>query len=266
MAGSNFKWTPRDLFRDMEERRHFRKVYVLVGLFWRAYFGGPEGIRTLDLFHAMEARSQLRHRPTSSTTLSSYRTHASRAAGGIAHKPQLRIRRPHPTMRNDAQSAPARPGGSGFDSGPHVTVPVFSPERVIFRHGKKVTPGCGSRLLTATRDELNTRIANLYNAINSFQATVDMTPSVGSVYTGHIKEIHRRSRLRSLPQARRHPHHRANPGCEHAGFRYGSDGNDFQALSLAIRTICSSRAPTMRRRPRKTSWRIFARRRSSLPC
>jgi hypothetical protein len=28
--------------------------------------GGPEGIRTLDLFHAMEARSQLRHRPTTS--------------------------------------------------------------------------------------------------------------------------------------------------------------------------------------------------------
>ena len=28
-------------------------------------FGGPEGIRTLDLFHAMEARSQLRHRPIS---------------------------------------------------------------------------------------------------------------------------------------------------------------------------------------------------------
>jgi hypothetical protein len=30
-------------------------------------FGGPEGIRTLDLFHAMEARSQLRHRPSEST-------------------------------------------------------------------------------------------------------------------------------------------------------------------------------------------------------
>ena len=27
-------------------------------------FGGPGEIRTLDLFHAMEARSQLRHRPT----------------------------------------------------------------------------------------------------------------------------------------------------------------------------------------------------------
>ena len=28
-------------------------------------FGGPDRDRTDDLFHAMEARSQLRHRPTS---------------------------------------------------------------------------------------------------------------------------------------------------------------------------------------------------------
>src|SRR5208283_4001773 len=28
------------------------------------WFGGPGEIRTHDLFHAMEARSQLRHRPT----------------------------------------------------------------------------------------------------------------------------------------------------------------------------------------------------------
>ncbi len=27
------------------------------------YFGGPGRVRTVDLFHAMEARSQLRHRP-----------------------------------------------------------------------------------------------------------------------------------------------------------------------------------------------------------
>jgi hypothetical protein len=27
-------------------------------------FGGPGRVRTDDLFHAMEARSQLRHRPT----------------------------------------------------------------------------------------------------------------------------------------------------------------------------------------------------------
>jgi hypothetical protein len=65
----------------------------------------------------------------------------------------------------------------------------FFTRRVILRHGKKVTPGSAPALLTATRDELNMRIANLYNAINSFQATVELTPSVGSVYTGQITEI-----------------------------------------------------------------------------
>jgi hypothetical protein len=30
--------------------------------------GGPDRDRTGDLFHAMEARSQLRHRPTKATT------------------------------------------------------------------------------------------------------------------------------------------------------------------------------------------------------
>src|ERR1700744_4981672 len=69
------------------------------------------------------------------------------------------------------------------------TACFFSRTRNIFRGGKKVAPGAVPSLLTATRDELNTRIANLYNANNSFQATVDMTPSVGSVYTGHIKEF-----------------------------------------------------------------------------
>ena len=33
-------------------------------LIWRGLFGGPDRDRTDDLFHAMEARSQLRHRPT----------------------------------------------------------------------------------------------------------------------------------------------------------------------------------------------------------
>ncbi len=31
---------------------------------WEGYVGGPGRDRTDDLFHAMEARSQLRHRPT----------------------------------------------------------------------------------------------------------------------------------------------------------------------------------------------------------
>jgi hypothetical protein len=62
-------------------------------------------------------------------------------------------------------------------------------KRVILRHNKKVTAATAPKLLTASRDELNARIANLYGAINSFQATVDMTPSIGSVYTGEITEI-----------------------------------------------------------------------------
>jgi len=62
-------------------------------------------------------------------------------------------------------------------------------KRVIFRHGKKVTATTAPMLRTATRDELSARIASFYNAINSFQATVDLTPSIGSVYTGAITEI-----------------------------------------------------------------------------
>jgi outer membrane lipoprotein-sorting protein len=42
--------------------------------------------------------------------------------------------------------------------------------------------------LMATEDELNARIEKLYNQIKSFQATVDMTPSTGSVYKGEITE------------------------------------------------------------------------------
>ncbi len=62
-------------------------------------------------------------------------------------------------------------------------------KRVILRHGRKVTAATAPKLLNASRDELNARIVNFYNAINSFQATVDMTPSIGSVYTGEITEI-----------------------------------------------------------------------------
>ncbi len=44
-------------------------------------------------------------------------------------------------------------------------------------------------LQTATREELIARIAGFYNSINSFEARFDMTPSIGSVYTGSITEI-----------------------------------------------------------------------------
>lgn len=57
--------------------------------------------------------------------------------------------------------------------------------RPILRHGRPVA----TAILNSTRDQLNQRITNLYNAISSFQANVDMTPSVGSVYKGQITEI-----------------------------------------------------------------------------
>lgn len=58
----------------------------------------------------------------------------------------------------------------------------------ILRGGKRVVAGAEPVLLTATRQGLEDRITNLYNAINSFQATVDMTPSVGSVYKSKVDE------------------------------------------------------------------------------
>jgi|SRR5665213_2901875 len=66
---------------------------------------------------------------------------------------------------------------------------LFTRTRDIFRHGKKVIPGQAPQILSATRDGLNARIANLYNAISSFQTTVEMAPSVGSVYSSHITDI-----------------------------------------------------------------------------
>src|SRR4051812_33004220 len=43
-------------------------------------------------------------------------------------------------------------------------------------------------LMMATEDELSARIESLNKKIQSFQATVDMTPSTGSVYKGEITE------------------------------------------------------------------------------
>ncbi len=60
--------------------------------------------------------------------------------------------------------------------------------RTIRRNGKIATPA--ENLLTASRDDLVARISRIYDAIQSFQATVAMTPSVGSVYKGQITEIH----------------------------------------------------------------------------
>jgi outer membrane lipoprotein-sorting protein len=49
-------------------------------------------------------------------------------------------------------------------------------------------PGKPRQLLTATREELLRRIRQQYDAISAFNATLDMTPVVGSVYKGKITE------------------------------------------------------------------------------
>lgn len=57
--------------------------------------------------------------------------------------------------------------------------------RVVTRQGKHDT----RPLLTATKDELVQRIRATYEPIHSFTATLDMTPSLGSVYKGEINEF-----------------------------------------------------------------------------
>lgn len=49
----------------MQERRIHRNATEFGDIAdFKGKFGGPDRDRTDDLFHAMEARSQLRHRPT----------------------------------------------------------------------------------------------------------------------------------------------------------------------------------------------------------
>jgi outer membrane lipoprotein-sorting protein len=56
--------------------------------------------------------------------------------------------------------------------------------RLITRKGSQAK----QTLLTASKDDLLRRIQAIYDSIQSFQADVDMTPSVGSVYKGEITE------------------------------------------------------------------------------
>ena len=60
-------------------------------------------------------------------------------------------------------------------------------KKPLFRNGKAVTSQ--QKIMTASRDDLVSRIGKIYDAINSFQMTVEMTPSIGSVYKGEINEI-----------------------------------------------------------------------------
>src|ERR1039458_2487517 len=55
-------WTPNGL--RVTSSATWKRASIFVSLCFLGFcFGGPGEIRTHDLFHAMEARSQLRHRP-----------------------------------------------------------------------------------------------------------------------------------------------------------------------------------------------------------
>jgi outer membrane lipoprotein-sorting protein len=64
---------------------------------------------------------------------------------------------------------------------------LLKPRPPLAHHGKPVS--AQQPLLAATLDELIERIAKIYGAINSFQATITMTPSVGSVAKGQISDV-----------------------------------------------------------------------------
>ena len=101
-------------------------------------------------------------------------------------------------------------------------------------------------LKMATRDELNARIARIYSSIDSFQASVDMTPSVGSVYKGVIAEyrdvrsfvlFHKPDQIRILAQY---------PVVRTTAFDMVSDGADFRFYLVAKNLFVtgSNTAPT----------------------
>ena len=122
-------------------------------------------------------------------------------------------------------------------------------KRVILRHGKPVTAATAPKLQNSTLQGLNSRIANLYNAMNSFQATVDMTPSLGSVYKGEITEIkdirgfilfRKPADIRIIGQL---------PWCA-PRFRYGVERQYFK-LSLVTKSLFVS-VPTPRRLSHRT--------------
>ena len=124
------------------------------------------------------------------------------------------------------------------------------------------SPLPGHAPLSATRDELNDKIARMYNSINSFQATVDMIPSKGSVYKGQITEykdvrafiLFRKPadiRIQAQPVMRTQLFDMVSNGTE---FRFFNDSNLFMEGLTPLRP------------PLRTQWKISAPALFSPPC
>ena len=111
----------------------------------------------------MEARSQLRHRPTKWLTLLAYHHH-------------LRMREMCLANRSGAVVLLI------------ATTLVFSSCTSRLRTIVRASHPTAQTLLTATKVELIKRLADNYAAVRSFSATVDLTTSIGSVNKGKIKD------------------------------------------------------------------------------
>ncbi len=139
---------------------------------------------------------------------------------------------------------------------------IVSRNRPILRNKKAVT--ANQSLMIATREELNARVDRLYKVINSFQATVDMTPSVGSVYKGQITEI---KDVRAYVLFRKPGDIRIiglAPVIRTNVFDMVSNGADFRFFLNQSNLFVegSNDAPA----PRRNRWKICGRMPSSRPC
>ena len=103
-------------------------------------------------------------------------------------------------------------------------------------------------LLVANRETLVNEVARQYEAIHDFTATVDMIPALGTAEKSKITEYKDVRALHHLPQARRHPDHRALPGGAQQRLRHGLQRPRFQAVR-ARRATASSRAATRSIKP-----------------
>ena len=86
-------------------------------------------------------------------------------------------------MRNISRHAPV---ALALALGIFTSSCLVKRERTVKRNG--VAASQGKPPIVATQEELNSRIAAAYNAIGSFQATMELSASVGSVYKDKITD------------------------------------------------------------------------------
>ena len=72
----------------------------------------------------------------------------------------------------------------------------FVRKRVVVQPGYRPS----APLLSATKDELIERVHRIADSLESFNMKVQMSPSVGSLYVGEVKDYATLGRVHSVPQ------------------------------------------------------------------